>query len=231
MKAYVRRVFLPASLCLFSLLPSLGFAQSTIHVPADAPTIQTAIFAAQNGDTVLVAPGLYFESINFQGKNITVMSSDGAAVTTVDSGSQAAAQFINNENNGAVLNGFTFVNGYGIQIFSASPVIEGNVITGNQGCQAGGIMVLNGSPIIRGNMIANNQEFCTLASLQEASPWTAREASRSSTTPSPETGPLRESRPAESLPTLSAQRRLPTIKFRTTLPIHPVAGFMPTDLT
>ena len=160
MNVCMRRVFLVASLCSLALLPCLSFAQNTIHVPADAPDIQTAIFSAQNGDTVLVAPGFYFGSITFQGRNVTVMSSDGAAVTTVDSGSQPSAQFFNNENNGAVLKGFTFVNGSGIQILSASPIIEDNIITNNQGCQAGGIMVLNGSPIIQRNTISNNRQFC-----------------------------------------------------------------------
>ena len=34
---------------------SLAWTQNTIHVPADQPTIQAGINAAQNGDTVLVA--------------------------------------------------------------------------------------------------------------------------------------------------------------------------------
>ncbi|HEU4416264.1 MAG TPA: choice-of-anchor D domain-containing protein [Candidatus Angelobacter sp.] len=161
MNASTRRAFLLAIVTLVPLLAASGFAQNTINVPTDAPTIQAAIFAAQNGDTVEVAPGLYFESINFQGKNITVMSSAGAAVTTINSNFQPAAQFFNGEANTAVLKGFTFTNGSGIQIFSASPTIQDNVITNNQGCQAGAITVFNGSPIIRGNTISNNQQFCT----------------------------------------------------------------------
>src|SRR5262245_49247689 len=56
----------------------------TIHVPADQPTIQSGIDAAVDGDTVLVAPGLYVERIWFMGKAITVKSSGGPAVTVID---------------------------------------------------------------------------------------------------------------------------------------------------
>ena len=47
---------------------------TTIKVPQDFPSIQTAINNSQNGDTVLVFPGTYFENINFKGKNIVLGS-------------------------------------------------------------------------------------------------------------------------------------------------------------
>ena len=63
---------------MFSLTAAAACnAQSTIHVLADQPTIQTAINAADNGDTVLAVPGTYSENINFNGKAITVTSSNG----------------------------------------------------------------------------------------------------------------------------------------------------------
>ena len=45
-----------------------------LNVPDDYPTIQIGIDASANSDTVLVMPGIYFEHINFNGKNIVVGS-------------------------------------------------------------------------------------------------------------------------------------------------------------
>ena len=57
---------------------------STIHVPSDYPAIQDAISNALDGDTVLVAPGTYYENINLRGKAIHVKGAGGAEATTID---------------------------------------------------------------------------------------------------------------------------------------------------
>src|SRR5690348_7053530 len=91
---------------------ALAYAQTTINVPADQPTIQAAINAAQPGDTVLVAPGTYFENINFQGKSITVASSSGPEVTTIDGGNlDTVVNFPPEAGAGATLRGFTITHG------------------------------------------------------------------------------------------------------------------------
>ncbi len=141
-------------------------AQTTINVPGDQPTIQAGIDTAQNGDTVLVAPGTYYENINFHGKAITVKSSDGPSVTIIDgSANGSVVTFNSGESTNAVLSGFTIQNGQtyyasgGIQIAAASPTITDNLITKNHAIVGIGIDVDSGSPVIKNNTITGNTQI------------------------------------------------------------------------
>ena len=143
-------------------------ASSVLEVPVAFPTIQAAINAAVNGDTVLVDPGTYFENIDFKGKLITVQSAKGPSVTTIDGGNAApVVNFSTSETTAAVLQGFTIQHGNGtanfqytgggVRISSASPTVIGNVITANVACSGGaGIAVLFASPLIQDNTINGN---------------------------------------------------------------------------
>jgi len=141
-------------------------AQSTIQVPANFPTIQSAINAASNGDTVLVAPGTYVENINFDGKAITLTSSSGPAATMIDGNHNGTVvTFNHSETASSVLSGFTIQNGLqdggfgaGITVSSASPTIISNVIARNHAAAAIGIYVNGGSPLITNNTITNNDQ-------------------------------------------------------------------------
>lgn len=87
-------------------------AQTTRNVPASYATIQAAINAAVDGDTVLVQPGTYVQKINFMGKAITVRSAAGAAVTTIDGNfTGTVVRFMNGEGPNSILDGFTIKNG------------------------------------------------------------------------------------------------------------------------
>ena len=164
------KIYLPQTLILL-IFSCLAAAQVTIHVPGVQTTIQASINAANNGDTVLVAPGTYVENINFHGKAITVTSSGGASVTTIDGGRNGSVvTFDSAETAQAVLNGFTIQNGSaaanttqmeggGIYIYSASPTITNNIIQNNTACSDGaGIAVEFASPLIQGNTIQNNTD-------------------------------------------------------------------------
>jgi Right handed beta helix region len=56
--------------------PALPAKGQIIHVPADYPTIQAAVNAAQAGDLILVAPGVYHEAVIVRTANITIRGED-----------------------------------------------------------------------------------------------------------------------------------------------------------
>jgi Kelch motif protein/HYDIN/CFA65/VesB family protein/centrosomal CEP192-like protein len=158
------RFFLAVVTVALGMTPRWAQA-TTINVPADQPTIQAAINAASNGDTVLVAPGTYKENINFLGKAITVTSSGGPSVTTIDGGQNAAVvTFSSAEASTSVLNGFTIQNGFsvfgggGVFVSNSSPTITGNMIVNNQSCVGAGVTISFGSPLVKGNTISNNAQ-------------------------------------------------------------------------
>jgi parallel beta-helix repeat protein/predicted outer membrane repeat protein len=139
-----------------------------IAVPGDAPTIQAAIALAQDGDRVLVAPGVYAERIDFLGKAIVVEGAAGASKTIIDGQGDAGfvVRFASGETRDSVLRGVTVRGGVGtpsgsagggILVSFASPTIEESVVTENVGIFGGGIAVIGGSPILRDlSIIANH---------------------------------------------------------------------------
>jgi len=142
-----------------------GSEPATIRVPGDYATIQLAINAAVSGDTVIVAAGTYYETIDFRGKDITVTSEQGPQVTIIDGhGAGSVASFTLGETRNAVLSGFTLRGGYtnsfgggGVAILSSSPTIRDNIIRDNDVCgSGGGISSFRGSPLIAHNTITHN---------------------------------------------------------------------------
>lgn len=150
----------------FALALSSGIAsaQSVIHVPGDYPTIQQAIDASSDGDTVLVAPGTYFELIDFGDRLITVTSSDGPASTTIDGQFLGTVvHFGGGSTRQAVINGFTLTHGSGkataggVEADGGAPTISGNVIAENLGEGSGnGVSLGFSSALVIGNQILDN---------------------------------------------------------------------------
>ncbi|MHC4990181.1 MAG: right-handed parallel beta-helix repeat-containing protein, partial [Planctomycetota bacterium] len=139
-----------------------GVAEAaTLNVPADEPTIQAAIDVAAAGDQIVVAPGVYQETIDFGGKAIVVSSTAGALATTIDaSGLDASVvTFANGEGPKSLLEGFTLTGGTGtdtggsrrgggIYCSDASPTIRECALVGNTADLGGGMYVTGGGPNI-----------------------------------------------------------------------------------
>ena len=125
-------------------------------------SIQQCINYAKDGDTCLVLsaddpndPCYLAETIDFQGKSITLRSNygeDGKAQTILDGSAMESpggpvVKFSKKEKEGAILDGFIIQNGSaggeiphggGIQILSASPTITDCIIRNNQADEDGG---------------------------------------------------------------------------------------------
>ena len=132
-------------------------------------TIQNAIDNASNGDMIEVGPGTYKENISFNGKNVKVFAKEGPLATSImpsDNNTHTSiVTFDQNENSGAVLQGFTISSGqapYGAGILianGASPSITNCSIKYCTAEQSGGGIAIMGShsmPNISGGSINEN---------------------------------------------------------------------------
>ena len=79
----LRVLALAAALATCLVLVPRPALAAELRVPDQFPTIQAALDAGAAGDTVLVEPGTYAENLNFQGKDVQLRSTGGAAVTTL----------------------------------------------------------------------------------------------------------------------------------------------------
>lgn len=146
-----------------------------LRAPADYPTIQDAIDAAENGDTVLIADGTYTgpgnHDVDFHGKAITVRSENGPDNCIIDCQGTAtqlhrAFHFKTGETFSSVLAGLTItggcaVEGGAVKCQAGSPTIRDCVFRGNASLTAGGA-ILNeySSPVISGCLFqANNARW------------------------------------------------------------------------
>lgn len=113
----------PIQITVFTLasLISLGALAAEYQVKGDGTgdfqTIQEAIYAAADGDVVIVHPGMYYENIRFEGKNITLRSTDpedrSVVELTIIDGQQldSVVTFSGAENETCQLNGLSITNG------------------------------------------------------------------------------------------------------------------------
>ncbi len=157
------------NLCFMMVVCSPSFA-TIIHVPGDTTSIKGGIALAASGDTVLVAPGIYYEHDIYINKDIilgsyflTTGDTTFIDLTIVDGNAQSEVFWIDNL---LELSGFTIRNGNGnfsggIWVRDGDPTITHNIITGNQctsinAAGGGGINIWMGHTTIRNNKIIGN---------------------------------------------------------------------------
>ncbi|MBI5917588.1 MAG: CRTAC1 family protein [Bacteroidetes bacterium] len=150
------------TLLFFCLLWLKTSAQDLLQVPVQYPTIQSAIDAAQNGDTVFVWEGEYFENLRFKGKSIVLTSrfyithTAGTISNTIINGSQpmhpdtaSCILIVDGEDASTVVQGFTITGGKGTRW--QDPAGAGTFREG------GGILTEGTSPTIQFNFIRDNE--------------------------------------------------------------------------
>ena len=155
----------------------------SLKVPQQFKTIQDAIDAANSGDTILVAAGVYKE--NIQLADGVILQGSGAEVTTIDGGGEG---IVVEGAKGSVIEGFTIThsgkvgrsgdimdvgisakyspmtiancrivgNNAGIRTYFSPSNIINNIIAGNK---AYGIYILYSDSRVKNNLIYNNGSY------------------------------------------------------------------------
>jgi len=112
------------TLLIYSFCSLLNSA--TIEIKQDGSgdftTIQAGINASVNGDTILVYPGRYFESLNTNGRNIALVSleaitgdADYIDSTIIDGNHENNCLQIRSGETGVLVQGFSLCNGWANQ--------------------------------------------------------------------------------------------------------------------
>lgn len=165
----INKLVLSAVIAMSLCMPETKCA--ILNVPQEYETIRRAITASEDGDTILLQPRRYRETISYNGKEITIASlflTTGnfeyitSTILDGDAGGRVVA-FSNGETENSILTGLTITNGAssfgaGLYIREASPVINYVIIHDNEAQQRGaGIYCTGeGSPQFDHITVSNN---------------------------------------------------------------------------
>ena len=141
-------------------------------VPQQYSTIQAAVNASIEGDTVRVAPGTYVEHVLIRDKAISLLGA-GAEQTSIDGGNDGRVVTVSTTGSGQVtVAGFTLLHGSvtldnlaiegptqggGLYAEYSNITVRNNVFTQNLGCLGNAIATLEATVSLVRNRIENNR--------------------------------------------------------------------------
>lgn len=151
------------------VLITLPARAAIINVPGNQPTIQAGINAANPGDEVVAAPGTHAGGINFNGKAITVRSTDptnpAVVAATIISGGASVVRCLSGEGPNSVLSGFVIRDGFivgnggGMRNVNSSPTVTHCTFIDNLAFNGngGGMSNVNSNPTVTHCTFSNNE--------------------------------------------------------------------------
>jgi hypothetical protein len=127
---------------------------AVLRVPEDRPSVATALASAANGDTVLLAPGTYLESVTLP-SGVTLRSADPAQPAVLDAGGSARVLTISQGSAFSRLEGITLRNGQagggpggGVRVVGGSLSLSDVRIEACQAAFGGALSLENGAHLM-----------------------------------------------------------------------------------
>ncbi|HDD36012.1 MAG TPA: hypothetical protein ENF50_00895, partial [Archaeoglobus veneficus] len=125
------------------LLCIINVQAATIYVPDNYKSIQQAIDNANDGDTIIVRDGIYYENVKID-KSVTLKSENGSANCIIDGSKEGNVVTIKADK--VVIEGFSIRN------------------SGQEWWENAGIYIVSDYNVIRNNNITNNDDSIYLGS-------------------------------------------------------------------